>query len=583
MCYGPTPGTPLRRPSMPAQPKDAGTVSPGGEGGLPDGGKPIRRRRGNARWSTCASFLPRTWTCRRHASRARRRARARPCILYVFTASSCTCVVFRCRSWSHVSEARFAPSFLDVSCFVDVCSAHVRRIHACDVASCRSAAAPTSTSTYVFDLVPIQTRRDEANRWLRRRMATNMEAERGRTNASAAHATWMEGDGDDEEDEVPAEEARIELEAYERKYADERSWERVDVAVREHVLDEQRRRRQSRRAPEGIRRGLIRHLVLVVDCSDASLQGDVCFRPTRLSVLVASAEQYVREFFDLNPLSSMAVVCMRDGVAEAVTEMTSSTETHLEALRAAAKRNGGAASVQNALLVAQRALAGAPPYAKREAVLLLAAITSSDPGDIKATVEQVKRERIACSVVGAAAEVYLFKTLAKDTGGTYYVAKDETHFQQLVMTHATPPPSAPDEVACLVRMAFPRRNAPDSLGLFGRDAVQRRTGLKKGGYTCPQCKARVKELPAKCSVCEMTLISAPDLARSYHHLFPVRAFEEIDEPMDERCFGCTKEFHAEENGGLVLLCGGCKNSFCFECDVQIHESMFVCPGCEQGD
>eukprot|EP00963_Diacronema_lutheri_P002227 scaffold148_cov341-Pavlova_lutheri.AAC.35 len=209
----------------------------------------------------------------------------------------------------------------------------------------------------------------------------------------------------------------------------------------------------------------------------------------------------------------MAVVCMRNGVAEAATEMTSSPESHVEALRTAAKRTGGSASVQNGLMVAQRALSGAPPYAKREAVLLLAAITSCDPGDIKSTIGDTKKERIACSVVGAAAEVYLFKMLAKDTGGTYFVAKDETHFQQLVMAHATPPPAAPDEVACLVRMAFPRRNAADSLGLFGRDATQRRTGLKRGGYTCPQCKARVKELPAKCSVCEMTLISAPDLAR----------------------------------------------------------------------
>lgn len=401
---------------------------------------------------------------------------------------------------------------------------------------------------------------------------------------ATALAPWMEGEGDEEEDEVPAEEARMELEAYERRYADERSWERVDVAVQEHVLEQQRRRRQGRRAPSGIRRGLIRHLVLVLDCSDASLQGDVCFRPTRLSVLVASAEQFVREFFDLNPLSSMAVVCMRNGVAEAATEMTSSPESHVEALRTAAKRTGGSASVQNGLMVAQRALSGAPPYAKREAVLLLAAITSCDPGDIKSTIGDTKKERIACSVVGAAAEVYLFKMLAKDTGGTYFVAKDETHFQQLVMAHATPPPAATDEVACLVRMAFPRRNAADSLGLFGRDATQRRTGLKRGGYTCPQCKARVKELPAKCSVCEMTLISAPDLARSYHHLFPVPTFEEIQgEPMAERCFGCTRELRGQKDGGLALWCNGCKNCFCFECDVQIHEFMFVCPGCEQGE
>ncbi len=40
-------------------------------------------------------------------------------------------------------------------------------------------------------------------------------------------------------------------------------------------------------------------------------------------------------------------------------------------------------------------------------------------------------------------------------------------------------------------------------------------------------QARVLELPTACHVCGLTLVSSPHLARSYHHLFPVRPFQEV--------------------------------------------------------
>lgn len=42
-----------------------------------------------------------------------------------------------------------------------------------------------------------------------------------------------------------------------------------------------------------------------------------------------------------------------------------------------------------------------------------------------------------------------------------------------------------------------------------------------------RCKARVVDLPCSCHICGLTLISSPHLARSYHHLFPVKAFTEV--------------------------------------------------------
>ena len=51
--------------------------------------------------------------------------------------------------------------------------------------------------------------------------------------------------------------------------------------------------------------------------------------------------------------------------------------------------------------------------------------------------------------------------------------------------------------------------------------------LRAGGFSCPRCLARTAELPSKCHVCGLTLVSSPHLARSYHHLFPVKPFREV--------------------------------------------------------
>ena len=41
-----------------------------------------------------------------------------------------------------------------------------------------------------------------------------------------------------------------------------------------------------------------------------------------------------------------------------------------------------------------------------------------------------------------------------------------------------------------------------------------------------QCNAKYCELPVECKSCGLTLVSAPHLARSYHHLFPLPPFIE---------------------------------------------------------
>lgn len=68
--------------------------------------------------------------------------------------------------------------------------------------------------------------------------------------------------------------------------------------------------------------------------------------------------------------------------------------------------------------------------------------------------------------------------------------------------------------------------------------------MSTGGYYCPQCYSKYCELPVECRACGLTLVSAPHLARSYHHLFPAANYNEIanEKQLSSICFACQKPF-----------------------------------------
>eukprot|EP00873_Tetraselmis_striata_P022827 jgi/Tetstr1/443091/TSEL_031147.t1 len=408
---------------------------------------------------------------------------------------------------------------------------------------------------------------------------------------------------EEEEDGAPM---NLENDAFDREYFDEFSWEQLQEDEQGHLrpLDrtsEQRKKRQrllSAAQSARIRRGMIRYMELVIDLSAAASAADM--RPNRLSVMVDVAQDFIREFFDQNPLSHLGIVIMRNGVAERLTELSSSPEAHIKELKGTLTAMGQA-SLQNALDVASGALADVPTYGLREVLILFAGLSTCDPGEISHSIAATKAKKCRVSVLGLAAEVFICKEICDKTGGTYTVALHAEHLHEQMMGHAPPPPSlAASSVARLVRMGFPQRNAEDASGSAFLDSS---CELKSGGFTCPKCHARVEELPCECHVCGLTLVSSPHLARSYHHLFPVQPFNEVsgsaedsqpassalarDAVMgpDARCYACFMELTHSPAGGdaesiITVVCPQCRNLFCYHCDAFIHEGLHNCPGCE---
>ena len=107
-------------------------------------------------------------------------------------------------------------------------------------------------------------------------------------------------------------------------------------------------------------------------------------------------------------------------------------------------------------------------------------------------------------------------------------------------------------------------------------------------YQCPQCKMLVSDMPSVCGTCNLMLVESPQLAMTYHHLFPVAPFVEVEpEPCDvdpekgtvhtQACYSCLVSLPASSS--LRLKCEACNHVFCLECDFLIHESLHNCPGC----
>mmetsp|Transcript_31184 Transcript_31184/g.56586 ORF Transcript_31184/g.56586 Transcript_31184/m.56586 type:complete len:594 (+) Transcript_31184:126-1907(+) len=336
------------------------------------------------------------------------------------------------------------------------------------------------------------------------------------------------------------------------------------------------------RSQKRLVRHMLRHLYLVLDCSRWSREKDPALPParTRLETTLSLASDFVNEFYDQNPLGHLGVILCRDGESVMLTSLGGSPKKHKLALGAAlvtelGKKGGpdvgGEFSLQNGIEVAGRSLGYAPRYGSREIIVIMSALATCDPGDILGeTMPRLLHAGIRVSTVALQAEVHICKKLADATGGLAGVCLNTGHLRDLVMAHATPPPvnasenvnnddgnsqSDAHEVTCeFVEMGFPSREGGDvptlvhSSGGASKDrngdggvafainpatADDRRSNrlitFARTGYVCPRCRSRCSDLPSDCAVCGLRLILAPHLARTFHHLFPVRPFEEMDE------------------------------------------------------
>jgi transcription initiation factor TFIIH subunit 2 len=140
----------------------------------------------------------------------------------------------------------------------------------------------------------------------------------------------------------------------------QRSWEDVvetaDGSVTVDELLEAEKRRRLLRDTTPLQRGIIRHLMLVLDMSFAMAEKDLL--PSRYQLTMNYAIEFVREYYEQNPISQMGIIGMRDGLAVRVSDMSGNPAEHTERLREWLEQQDpqGNPSLQNALEMCRGAL-----------------------------------------------------------------------------------------------------------------------------------------------------------------------------------------------------------------------------------
>ncbi|KAI0995200.1 General transcription and DNA repair factor IIH subunit [Podosphaera aphanis] len=275
----------------------------------------------------------------------------------------------------------------------------------------------------------------------------------------------------------------------------QRSWDTVvegaDGSIDATIegLREAGMRKRLLRDTTPVQRGVIRHLILILDLSFAMVEKDI--RPTRFLLTLRYASEFVTAYFEQNPISQLGIIGMRDGFAIRISDLGGNPIEHLEKLKGLrGKDPQGNPSLQNALEMSRAALFHTPSHGTREILIIYGALLSSDPGDIHETISSLVIDRIQVSIIGLAATLAVCAEIcAKTNDGSedhYRVALNEQHFRELVMALTTPPVTRSKEKSnpSLLMMGFPSRTSgPGQVMSF----CACHSKLTRYGYLCSRC------------------------------------------------------------------------------------------------
>lgn len=165
---------------------------------------------------------------------------------------------------------------------------------------------------------------------------------------------------------------------------------------------------------KSVEKGIIRFLNVIVDFSQSMDYTDL--KPNRRDCTLTLLEQFIKQYFDQNPISELGFIFSHHAISQKITELSGNPLDQASKLLKPTEK-GGEFSLQNALMSALSSLRHVPPYGTREVLVLMGSVSTSDPSDIASTIAELKKENIRCSVIGLAAEMHVCRLLTKTTGG----------------------------------------------------------------------------------------------------------------------------------------------------------------------
>ncbi|CAF3462980.1 unnamed protein product, partial [Rotaria socialis] len=104
----------------------------------------------------------------------------------------------------------------------------------------------------------------------------------------------------------------------------ERTWEVIQedesgsIAATVNAINQKNRRKELAQLPN-VRLGMMRHLYVVLDMSDAMKDQDL--RPNRLFCSIELLKEFIFMYFDSNPISQIGLIITRKKRSEKISEL----------------------------------------------------------------------------------------------------------------------------------------------------------------------------------------------------------------------------------------------------------------------
>lgn len=131
-------------------------------------------------------------------------------------------------------------------------------------------------------------------------------------------------------------------EGEDREYRWETGYEKTWEEIREDeggliagsindIIQKAKRKRQEMKKTSSNRLGMMRHLYIILDCSEAMSIPDL--KPSRFLNSLRMLQLFIEEFFDQNPISQLGIILLKNKRAEKISELAGNYKNHVKLLQ----------------------------------------------------------------------------------------------------------------------------------------------------------------------------------------------------------------------------------------------------------
>lgn len=310
------------------------------------------------------------------------------------------------------------------------------------------------------------------------------------------------------------------------------------------------------RRMDTLQRGVVRKVLLILDLSSSIEERD--FLPSRKWHLRNGVLSFYRAFAENNPLSTVGVMVVSDGVAHLVTSILSSEESiseYLEALEGRGKFSLSAA-LESAYTFFQNT------SFLKEIVLVVSSLSFFGKSPYQIANILVEKG-VKIHTIHLSGEVEVLKKISQESQGIFGVVEQPDDLATLLNLVTVPSPHSTPGRLSMLEIGFPKPIKETSICAC-------HLYVTESGYECPFCTTKVCTIPGVCPVCEGILSAAVHLLKALHWTdsAPVFVTTEAGE-----CRVCAA-FHS-----TTQQCPQCLTKVCLPCSTFIRQELNFCMFC----